>query len=302
MPDINRTFASLWYPETNLLTVLKSLSWVNHRCGPEPGIHPTPPNPGQEESDVLSIDVCVLLPRGEDIGPNLANYYREWLPRFRQETALFTALENPSSSFTHRNCLGPNSHVLVSKTPGHITILDLAPPAKNESEIITQLIQMPCIPTIHSPEERLMTNLLFQYTCASPAYDLTYMDGKVRNDLLFNGKVHVHPSGAGCKSRLFLRSARLGEPRSARIELTKLNSNSTGNWIEHPTTYENGVKLLEAFEAAAPYPVCEKCHRRADNTCSLCKGAWYCGVEHQNADWKTHKDICDKIASGNLEE
>ena len=258
-PELNRTITSLWDYETHPAALLKSLCWVS-KFG-EPGVQATKRLIlGDDNSEPLSVDVCVLLPRNKDNDAELAEYHCQWIANFLKDFHLFMALRSPASSFTQRDCLLPNSHVLVDKTPSQITILEPAPPTKNESKLITQLIQMPCIPTIHSPAERLMINLLLQYNRASPGYPTgPHQLGVGRNDLLFDGTVHVHPPGTGCKSRLFLRSARLNEPQSARIELTKLDKNRLGNWIEHSTTSKNGVQLLDAFEAASLYPVCEKC-------------------------------------------
>ncbi len=39
---------------------------------------------------------------------------------------------------------------------------------------------------------------------------------------------------------------------------------------------------------------CAVCGVASKSNCSRCKQAYYCGREHQVADWKTHKLVCGK--------
>src|SRR3989337_4344757 len=37
---------------------------------------------------------------------------------------------------------------------------------------------------------------------------------------------------------------------------------------------------------------CRVCGKQTTTVCSRCREIYYCGTEHQKADWKTHKLIC----------
>ncbi|KAJ7274963.1 hypothetical protein C8J57DRAFT_1714684 [Mycena rebaudengoi] len=59
----------------------------------------------------------------------------------------------------------------------------------------------------------------------------------------------------------------------------------------------------EAFRYATSLPLlledvgafCEvaECRQFTATKCAKCEGAYYCGAEHQRADWKSHKDWCE---------
>lgn len=188
----------------------------------------------------------------------------------------------------------------MEKTLGHITILAPAPLIDDEITAI-QLSQMPCVPS-QSPEQRLHNNLLLQHAHSQFLYGFCEGEpGFGRNDMLFDGDVYTHPRGDFTSLRILLRSARLGEPRSVQGDLLEGHRMTEANWIAAPEEAKNGEKLLEAFEAAVPNPLCELCGVRAGHTCGQCYGAWYCGREHQKKDWKEHKPLCRKIKKGDPE-
>lgn len=158
---------------------------------------------------------------------------------------------------------------------------------------------MHCITTTHSPEERIQLNFLLQANRADSLYGYLLPCG--RNDMLFDGDVHTHPRTDFTFPRVLLRSARLEEPREIQSDLIEGHEMTETNWMVAPEEAKNGVKMLEAFEAAVPNPLCELCHLRASHTCGHCFAAWYCGRQHQKKDWKDHKYLCQMIKKGDPE-
>ena len=212
--------------------------------------------------------------------------YMKWITRFKQR---FCSKTNVTITITVYSALRSNHHVLVEKVPGRITIL--APkPLKNDNPSI-RLTQMSCIPPVHTSEQRLWIDFLLQISRSEDLYGFkeAYWG---RSDLSFDGYAHIHPAGQLTFARILLRSARLGEPREAQSNILKNRRMTSGDWISAPKKAKNGVKLLAAFEAVVPHPVCELCPLRASHTCGHCCGAWYCGREHQKSHWKSHKPFC----------
>lgn len=41
---------------------------------------------------------------------------------------------------------------------------------------------------------------------------------------------------------------------------------------------------------------CNVCKKTSTNRCSRCKSVFYCGAEHQKADWSVHSKICKTLA------
>ena len=297
-----RTLASLYDYQTTLLAICHSLLWVKgHENNSTGGVQPRELEESAPPVDT-SVDICILCLRDEDMDKKQLACHQEWLSRFQNDISPFCEDKTPATLYTQKKCLRLHSNVLVDKMSGRITILESAVPPlpmgdKKVVNTVIQLVQLPCIPTIHSPEQRLMINLLCQWSRASHMYNFIPDLTMGRNDMLFDGKVHKHPSGSSSQIRVFLRSARLKEPQSARSKLIK-DHKLPNDWINNPSTSKNGVKLLEAFEAAVPHAVCEKCHLRGDQTCGGCRAAWYCSAEHQKQDWKNHKKRCSEISAG----
>jgi hypothetical protein len=46
--------------------------------------------------------------------------------------------------------------------------------------------------------------------------------------------------------------------------------------------------------AALAASICHICEANATSRCSACKEVFYCSVEHQRADWKSHKSDCER--------
>lgn len=55
-------------------------------------------------------------------------------------------------------------------------------------------------------------------------------------------------------------------------------------------------KLRNDASVVSAYRMCQSCERVADNLsiCSGCRKVWYCSQEHQQRDWKQHKQDCAK--------
>jgi hypothetical protein len=54
-----------------------------------------------------------------------------------------------------------------------------------------------------------------------------------------------------------------------------------------------------SMEKTTELRICKVC-QKAENTkkCTRCGVAFYCGKEHQAADWPSHKKFCKKVARG----
>ncbi|KAJ7188937.1 hypothetical protein C8R46DRAFT_1341569 [Mycena filopes] len=83
------------------------------------------------------------------------------------------------------------------------------------------------------------------------------------------------------------------KPATAEAQSRLLSRlNVSRDWIQgHGANEEGSAKKAFGSTLRCGRP-CELCGDIGRSICSFCKGAWYCGQQHQTDDWKAHKVWC----------
>ncbi|KAJ7188953.1 hypothetical protein C8R46DRAFT_32802 [Mycena filopes] len=226
----------------------------------------------------IKLEAVVL--RGNDYASARAATYghEEWMLDFR----LFLSSAAASRSLVVAGCVDAGEFlrcgaVLVDKVTARITYLTLE--GGREGWIDVQNTGLANQYTLAQQlQDIFVANVLNErQPMESPELHLQYDRSS------YNGRTIPLPDEA----RLLLRL----KPATADAQSRLLRRLKVSNdWIQgrgiHGAT--KGI-FISTLGCGRP---CELCGDIGHSTCSLCKGAWYCGKQHQTDDWKAHKVWC----------
>ncbi|KAJ7721469.1 hypothetical protein B0H16DRAFT_1896443 [Mycena metata] len=227
----------------------------------------------------VSMEVVIL--RGSDYASKRAAAYHHdgWVADFRQ----FLSTAAASRSFRVASCLDAEKFlkcgaVLVDKVTARITYLALE---RGREHLLD----------VKNPE---LTN---QYTMAQQQQDLFVahvlqerqpIDASADLHLQYDVSLYGRAMPLPDEARLLLR---LKPATAANQSLLLRTLGVSSDWISGPGL-SMGLTKSMLNGTMQQGRSCELCGDTGDSVCSLCKGAWYCGKQHQTDDWKAHKTWC----------
>jgi predicted Zn-ribbon and HTH transcriptional regulator len=89
--------------------------------------------------------------------------------------------------------------------------------------------------------------------------------------------------------------------RISELIQNKFFSKLTSDQLKKEMDLISEVYSMGNMEYFMEDPKCANCNRDATSRCSKCKSEWYCGRDCQVKRWKSHKEMCSKLAELNNE-
>jgi hypothetical protein len=207
-----------------------------------------------------------------------------WMANFRNLCRKLKTNRNIAVTINDSQDYASSSAILVDKGTAHITHLTRrsSVPGKIDTTSIVRLIEAsPVSVAPYSPaacqRDLFMGNLLSQRNREKT------QDLHLQYDLYHHGAAILLTSEAW----ELLRSGLDKEPTSSQAAVIRAYGTSQ-EWMNEPD-----LSLCKLFMRCQKLGMpCEVCPQPGLKTCSFCRGAWYCGPEHQRQDWTAHKAWC----------
>jgi len=241
---------------------------------------------GLDRPDITPTSLDVVVLRGFEYGDSQkAKVYGHdnWMRDLREFFERFSSRRKIAVEILDLPTLVKYGAMLVDKGTGKITLVEPSKP-KNSSRM-PKVITFQQSTTTEFSYPQLMqamfiSNLLIhnhQKIC--PPIEMQY-----------DGKRHCLPVPLTDEARQLLRSVRQNEPPAAQRAII-LSFGNSNDWVTQPRDQEETIQRA-LLKNMGKLKVCELCEKDGSAVCTACKGAWYCGKQHQAENWKAHKAWC----------
>lgn len=228
--------------------------------------------------------------RGFDYESNRAAKYGHegWMKDFREFADQLRSVRQIAVEVVDAPCL-PSGAVTVDKGTGKITYYELAKSLKATGFSMLDFLN-PKLSESYSQlqlsQDLFLGNL--SYIRRGPGG----IPDPVDMGLQFDGQSYRQSLRLTDEARCLIRSKSMSEPDSSQSALIKKFATSD-DWLAPREDNDLFRTLRMTFNSlVSTGPLCERCGRKGDKKCAKCKGAWYCGAEHQKEDWAAHKTWC----------